>query len=61
MKGNKSPGLDGLSVEFYKTFWPEIGSLVVESFNEAFQWNRLSIPEMCLFYHSFLKKETLQI
>ena len=42
MKGNKSPGLDGLSVEFYKTFWPEIGNLMVESFNEAFQSNRLS-------------------
>ena len=37
MKGNKSPGLDGLSIEFYKTFWPELGDLIVESFNEAFQ------------------------
>ena len=37
IKGNKSPGLDGLSIEFYKTFWHELGDLMVESFNEAFQ------------------------
>ena len=42
MKGNKSPGLDGLSIEFYKCFWPEIGDLVVDSFNEAFEDNMLS-------------------
>ena len=35
-KGNKSPGIDGLSVDFYKTFWYEIGDLVVDSLNEAF-------------------------
>ena len=37
MKGNKSPGLDGLSTEFYKTFWPKLGDLIAESFNECFQ------------------------
>ena len=37
MKGNKSPGFDGISVEFYKTFWLELGDLVVDSFNEAYQ------------------------
>ena len=37
MKANKSPGLDGLSIDFYRTFWPEIGDLMVESFNEAFE------------------------
>ena len=36
MKSNKSPGLDGLSNEFYKCFWTDIGDLVVASFNEAF-------------------------
>ena len=42
IKGNKSPGLDGLSIEFYKCFWPDIGDLVVASFNEAFEQNKLS-------------------
>ena len=36
MKLNKSPGNDGFSVEVYQTFWPHIGGLVVDAFNEAF-------------------------
>ena len=33
---NKVPGNDGLSIEFYKTFWDLIGDLLVASFNEYF-------------------------
>ena len=33
MKNNKSPGSDGLSVEFYKTFWNEIKMYFVNSIN----------------------------
>jgi len=33
---NKSPGLDGLSAEFYQTFWSLIGSFLVEVFNECY-------------------------
>ena len=42
MKENKSPGLDGLSIEFYKTFWPELANIVIDSFNEAFEDGKLS-------------------
>ena len=35
MKMDKSPGLDGLKVEFYKTFWPEISEKLVQALNEA--------------------------
>ncbi len=42
MKPNKSPGIDGLPVEFYKTFWYLIGDLLVDSYNEAFEKGRLS-------------------
>lgn len=42
VKKNKSPGLDGLPAEFYQQFWPKIGNLLVESFNEAFQYGELS-------------------
>ena len=30
---NKSPGCDGITVEFYKHFWNEIGRMVCESLN----------------------------
>ena len=32
----KTPGNDGILVEFYKTFWPLIGNLMTDSINEAF-------------------------
>jgi hypothetical protein len=42
---NKSPGLDGLTNEFYKTFWPNIGNLLVDVFNESFEKNELPISQ----------------
>ena len=42
MQLNKSPGLDGLSVEFYKTFWQDVKQLLIDSFNEAFQNGELA-------------------
>lgn len=42
---NKSPGNDGLSVEFYKTFWPVIGDMVIASLNEAFQIGELAASQ----------------
>ena len=34
MKKNKSPGLDGLTTEFYQTFWQVIGNLLIDVYNE---------------------------
>jgi len=42
MKNNKTPGNDGLTVEFYKKFWKEIGSLLVETFNLSYECGQLS-------------------
>ena len=42
MPNNKTPGSDGLSIEFYKTFWDEIGPLLVRSLNYAFHNGHLS-------------------
>ena len=37
IKSNKSPGDDGIPTEFYKTFWNEIGSLLVHVYNKSFE------------------------
>lgn len=42
MKQNKTPGNDGLSVEFYLSLWPVIGDVVVGALNEAFCKGELS-------------------
>ena len=42
LKSNKSPGSDGLSSEFYKTFWDNVGILMVDSLNEAYEKGELS-------------------
>jgi len=39
---NKTPGPDGLPVEFYLTFWSNLGPLFIEVFNES-----LSDGELC--------------
>ena len=42
LKNNKSPGNDGLTAEFYKKFWPLLGTLLVDSLNTAFVHGKLS-------------------
>ena len=42
MKTNKSPGLDGLTVEFYRTFWDILSQVLLDSYNEAFWDGSLS-------------------
>ena len=38
----KTPGNDGIPIEFYKTFWPLIGTLMTDSFNEAYDNKEMS-------------------
>lgn len=45
MKLNKSPGSDGLSVEFYITFWPDIKSVLINSLNSAYVSGELSASQ----------------
>ena len=33
---DKTPGNDGLTIEFYKFFWSEIGTFLVDSLNYAY-------------------------
>ena len=39
---NRTPGNDGLTIEFYKFFWSEIGTLLVDSLNYAYFHGELS-------------------
>ena len=42
MEGNKTPGTDGLPVEFYKVFWKDVGELLVNSLNYYYASGKLS-------------------
>ena len=42
MKNNKSPGSDGLTVEFYKLFWGTIKNYYLDSINYSFQTGQLT-------------------
>lgn len=41
MNRNKTPCLDGLTAEFYSTFWPYLGPLLVEVFHESYRESEL--------------------
>ena len=44
-QNDKSPGEDGFTVEFYKFVFELLGHNLVESFNEAYEANELSISQ----------------
>ena len=44
MKLNKSPELDGLSVEFYRTFWDKLKCLI-KTYNKSYNENLLTYSQ----------------
>ena len=44
-KNNKSPGPDGIPMEFYKMFFNDINSFLIRSMNEAYRSGSLSITQ----------------
>ena len=45
MKNNKTPGNDGLTKEFYETFWDEPKTPAMKSVHQAFHTKILSISQ----------------
>ena len=44
-QNNKTPGSDGLTIEFYRCFWEVLGHFMVDSFNYAYENGHLSISQ----------------
>ena len=44
-KKNKTPGNDGLPIEFYIKFWPIFGQLLVDSFNAGYIKGEMSVSQ----------------
>lgn len=45
MKADKSPGISGLTAEFFKVFWKKLGHFVLRSINAGFISKELSITQ----------------
>ena len=45
MKNEKSPGLDGFTVEFFKLFWIDIGVYVLRSIKYGYRTGSLSVTQ----------------
>lgn len=43
MECGRAPGIDGLSADFYKSFWPEIGADLLAVINESLSSGRLPL------------------
>ena len=42
LPNNKSPGPDGIPIEFYKKFWSSISEILFDSFRKSFESGQLS-------------------
>jgi hypothetical protein len=56
MKLNKSPGLDGLSVEFYRTFWYKLKYFLIKAYNKSYNENLLTYSQRSSVLALLLKK-----
>ena len=45
LENDKSPGIDGLTANFYKCFWPLFGPSVTHVYNHAFRAGRLAVSQ----------------
>ncbi len=56
MKKNKSPGLDGIPLEFYQTFWDIVCDLIIDVYNEAFVTGELPYSQRTSILSLIFKK-----
>jgi hypothetical protein len=45
MKSNKAPGLDGLTVEFFREFWGKVNFFLIDVLNKSYDEKLLSMIE----------------
>ena len=45
MKNDKTPGIDGIPIDFYKCFWVDLGHFLIRSIQGAFEVGELSITQ----------------
>ena len=45
MKNDKTPGIDGIPIDFYKFFWVDLGHFLIRSIQGAFEVGELSITQ----------------
>ena len=58
MKLNKAPGIDELTVEFYRTFWPFLKLFAVKVFNNCYVKEELSNTQKIAHFTNIYKKMT---
>ena len=57
MENDKSPGNDGLTKEFYVTFWNDIKATFISSLKQATERKELSISQMQAIINLIEKKD----
>ena len=56
MQNDKSPGNDGLTKEFYETFWDDLKEIIVDSVREAKEIGHHSTSQKQAIIKSIEKK-----